>query len=372
VSKFFDKEVSSLVLDMERLQSSNGCDVSVLQRVRRAVSRDLLQRKTMDVTAAALGAIEDEATSRRLMDIINYCSEHFEVDDGTKNPRLLSAVVLPLSVRMHCASGQVFSLDRAHLRSLTQFSLDMQDIRGARKVVFDPRFYDYRRLFALHPRDLCRHLTHLAHQSREPAGGLMTCRLHAQADSPWRQVFLLGVEVNAAQRSGDSDGQDIHDQPMGWEDLGSAIIESADAVVLNPNLRVQCEAHGAHYLRRGIEFGMKGLRALRLMEMFTKLGTNGENLKVFIHISRGTVRTLAVVPGRGLELRAPFLSRELIGNFQQDLTDVAQSVLSEFGPLCVSIVKEESEYKAEARKHGAVLMRLVSKRSGGATGAFEP
>jgi len=226
VSKFFDKEVSSLVLDMERLHSSNGCDVSVLQRVRRVVSRDLLQRKTMDVTAAALGAIEDEATSRRLMDIINYCSEHFEADAGTDNARLLSAVVLPLSVRMHCASGQVFCLDRAHMRSLTQFSLDLQDILGAGKVVFDPRFYDYRHLFALHPRDLYRHLTHLAHQSSEPAGGPLACRLHAQTDSPWRQVFLLGVEVNVAQRYGDSDGKVIQEQP--W--VGRTLVAPSSSV----------------------------------------------------------------------------------------------------------------------------------------------
>ncbi|WP_342616744.1 hypothetical protein [Rhodoferax sp. GW822-FHT02A01] len=375
MSNLFDRQVNQLILDMETLQDSAGSNTAALSRARHAVGQELLHGKGMDMTAAALGQIEDEATAQRLLAIVRYCSEHFEVEggqgeDGQADSRVLSAVVLPLSVRMHSKSKKPFALDRADSQALKELAQNIQDVLKARKVVFDSRFYDHRSLFALPPRDLCGHLIQLAGYSKSQVGGPKFCQLYAQADAPWRQVFLLGVEVADPMRSGRLDDLNIQVHAEVWNDHTSASIEYADAIFLNPDLRAEAEGHGAHYLHRGYAFGVMGLRSLRLKDMLIALRADGAHLQVFINSNGDTVRTMMVAPKLGLELRAPILNSETLWSFQQELERIAHSVLGDFDPLCVAQVGED-EYLTQAKRHGVILMRLSSKpikRARGQTG----
>ena len=190
VTNLRDHQVDQLIADVTRLNQVGGSDAAALLRIRAVVSRELLECDDMDLTTAALGRLESESAAKRLLSIVNYCSEHFVV-----GAQVLSIVALPVSVRLQSLNQQQMSLRMGERGALKDLAQKMVDAVGARRVIFDTRMYQGPALFQMKPRDMRAFLMQLVDGTLYPLGGPPEFSVYSEVNGPWRLVYFLGVEV---------------------------------------------------------------------------------------------------------------------------------------------------------------------------------
>jgi hypothetical protein len=358
VKSLMDHQIAAMVEDISRLDNSGGSDSAALARIRTTVSRELLTGDVLEITMGALGVLEQDSAAQRLMDAVSYCSEHFQMED-----RILSAVVLPVSIQL-CAKNMLpMSICTGERSDLRELATKMVQTMGTRKVIFDTRLYKGADLNLMKYRDLREFLLQLEAGIFYPKGGPRGIEVQASSDAAsWQLVFFLGVEVTDLQSYPRLNDWPIQTQSTGWRDHPSASIEYSNEVLLNEDIKVRAESHGVFYLLRGLEAGERGLRSLRIGEMLTALGTNGAGLKIFCTHDENTfqMRTLMISPLMTLEHKWRMYRDENLWEFQRELERLALATLPEFDPMCIASLEEE-EYASEAKKHQVPLFRLVGK-----------
>ena len=358
VQNLLDHQIAAMVEDVSRLDNSGGGDSAALARIRTIVSRELLTGDVMEITTGTLGALEQESAVQRLMNVVSYCSEHIPIED-----RILSAVVLPVSIQL-CAQNMLpMSVRNGGRGDLRELASKIVQTMGTRKVVFDTRLYRGVDLNQMKYRDLRAFLLQLEAGVFYPHGGPRGIEVQANSDAAsWQLVFFLGVEVIDLKCYPRLNDWPIQMQSRGWCDHPSAAIEYADEVFLNEDIKVQAVSHGVFYLLRGLEAGERGLRTLRIGEMLKALGTTGAGLKIFCTHEENTfqVRTLMISPLMTLEHKWRMFRDENLWEFQRELERLALATLPEFDPLCISCLDEE-EYAKHGKKHQVPLFRLVGK-----------
>jgi len=358
IKNMLDHQIAAMVSDVNNLDNSGGSDTAALVRIRTIVSHELLKCDYLEITTGALGALENDSAAQRLLAIVNYCSEHFPVED-----RILSAVVLPVSVKLRTLDKKQMSINTGERGALRDLAATMVESLGARKVTFDTRLYSGAAIHQMKARDLRAFLRQLENEIFYPKGGPRGMNLHANSDdATWQLAYFLGVEVIDSRKFPSLNDGPVQLQSSGWCDHISAAIEYSDEVLFDEDVQAQAVSHGVFYLGRGLEAGDKGLRSLRMKEMLVALGTDGNGLQIFCtQVEKARqVRTLMVCRLLTLEHKWNLLRAETLAEFRRDLEQLAQAVLPEFDALCIVLLDEE-EYSTQAKEHQVPLFRLVGK-----------
>ena len=353
VTNLRDHQVDQLVADVTRLDQVGGSDAAALLRIRAIVSRELLDCDDMDLTTAALGRLERESAVKRLLSIVNYCSEHF-----VGGSQVLSVVALPVSIRLQSLNQQQMSIRTGERGALKDLAQKMVDAVGARHVVFDTRMYQGPELFQMKSRDMRAFLMQLVDGTLYPLGGPPEFSVYSEVNGPWRLVYFLGVEVMDKPKYPSLEDWPVQMKSRGWLDHASAAIECADEVMFNANVQAQAESHGVFYLSSALRAGMKGHRAIRIAEMLRALEIDGGDLIIYLTDSGlgCQVRTLMVSPLLAFEQKWDLMHEESIWDFQCELERLALDLMQEFEPQCLQHV-ERDEYQRLAMKHHVHLFR---------------
>ena len=348
-------QIEQLVADVMRLDQSGGSDSAALLRIRNTVSRELLESDLMEVTTAALGLLNTDTAANRLLSILAYCSEHFEI--GTQ---VFSVVALPISIRMRALNRQHTSLRRGERGALKELAEKMRSATGANKVIFDTRLYRGTDLFQLRSRDMRRFLMQLAAGTLYPKGGPAELEISSTADGAFQQVYFLGVEVMDVPKYPQLDDWPIQMQSQAWLDFPSAALECADDVLFNANVQVEAQSHGIFYLARALDAGAKGDRDLRITEMLKALGSDGRGLQMYLTESplRNQVRTLMVGALLTLEYKWDLLKDETIADFQRVLERLVHALFQDFETTHIHRLNSQ-EYGIQAVKQHVPLFRIV-------------
>jgi hypothetical protein len=357
VKNMLEHQINTMVTDVNRLELSGGSDAAALARIRSVVSNELLKCDVMEITAGALGELEQETAAKRLMGIVSYCSEHFQCDD-----RILSAVVLPVSIKLRALNRVQMSIDKGERGDLRDLSVKMVQTLGARKVVFDTRLYNGTDLNQMKSRDVLGFLLQLEAGVFYPSGGPRVINLQAESQPSWKSAFFIGVEIIDINKFPQLNDWPVQMQSSGWCDHPGASIEYSDEVLFNVDVEAQVSSHGAFYLARGLEAGVRGLRKMRILEMLDALEADCASLQIFctqIEFS-SQVRTLMVCPQLTLEYKWNLLREETLWEFQQELERLALEVMPEFDSQCITPL-DELDYTAQAKKYQVPLFRVVGK-----------
>jgi len=357
VKNMLEHQIETMVTDVNRLEISGGSNAAALARIRTTVSHELLTCDVMEITTGALGALEQESAVKRLMGIVSYCSEHFRYED-----RILSAVVLPVSIKLRALNRVQMSIDKGERGDLRDLSVKMVQALGARKVIFDTRLYNGTDLNQMKSRDVLGFLLQLEAGVFYPSGGPRAISLQAESQPSWKSAFFIGVEIVDIRKYPGLNDWPVQMQASGWCEHPRASIEYCDEVLFNVDIEAEVSSHGAFYLARGLEAGVRGLRKMRILEMLEALEADGASLQIFctqIEFS-SQVRTLMVCPQLTLEHKWNLLRDETLWEFQQELERLALEVLPEFDAQCITPLDEE-DYKAQAKKFEVPLFRVVGR-----------
>ncbi len=358
VKNMLDHQIAAMVADVNSLDNSGGSDAAALVRIRTTVSHELLNCEYMEITTRVLGAIENDSAAQRLLAIVNYCSEHFPVEG-----HILSAVVLPVSVKLRALDKNQMSINTGERGALRDLAASMVETVGARKVTFDTRLYSGAAIHQMKSRDLRAFLQQLDNGIFYPKDGPRPMDLHATSDdASWRLAYFLGVEVIDSGKSPSLNDWPVQLQSSGWCDHISAAIEYSDEVLFDEDVQAQVVSHGAFYIGHGLEAGDKGIRSIRIKEMLAALGTDGVQVQILCtQIENSSqVRTLMICPLLKLEHKWNLLRDETLAEFRRELEQLALAALSDFDPLCIVLMDDE-EYWVQAKEHQVPIFRLVGK-----------
>lgn len=354
VVQIAELQIDQLVKDVMRLDKTGGSDVAALLRIRELVRRELLERDSMEITSSALGRLKSNSAAKKLLHILAYCAEHFEV--GSK---VYSVVAVPVSVRLSGLNQHGTTLRKAERGPLKEMARMIAEAVGANRVALDTRMYQASAMHQLKARDMRSYLMALAAGTLYPKGP-DELELKTQSANAWQLVYLLGVEVIDLPKYPSLDDWPIQRQTGRWLDEASAAIECTDEVLFNPDLFAQAHCHGVFYLSQSLIAGARGHRALRIADMLRALGQVGNGVQIYLTgvLLRQQVRTLMVSPLLALEYTWNLMQEETMREFQSELERVAHEVLDEFDLGCIDWL-DADEYERQAMKHQVPRFRIV-------------
>lgn len=345
IKTIFGNQVDALVRDINLLEYRQGSDTALFEKIRRLVSGELLNLGRLNVCSAAIGELEDEKAVDRFKAIIIHCSQHFYLED-----RVLSAIAIPLSVRVKCPPGFAFTLKDAKEGSLAILAKIAGNLSGARQIYFDNRLFDGKSLFYCNAQKLSKHLRQLERGVKQPSEGLANCRVSSNANA-WEMVYLLAGAVT-----------DLHaplpidqlQQVLGdWTHQASRSLEQHDQVVFSRGVTVQAHCHGFHYRHRGIEVGENAIRGCRLQTLFANFDMGEEDVKLYyVHdLNDSQVKLLVVSSAMTVQHCCKLMGDETLEGFRGELAIAIRTV---FVGDQVTGAKEVSmyDYTNLAHAHG--------------------
>jgi hypothetical protein len=339
ISSILSHKIETVVKYVDQLNSAGGRDSDAILKIRSIVTNELMGGGSLDVITGAIGQIESDSAVKRFLEVVDYCSEHFLVDD-----RILSAVVLPVSIRVRGLTDSPLRISKANRDPLKEMAKRLTEALGARNVVIDSWLYTPQSLSYFNVPKLRAYLMKLEEGALYPTGGLSALQIFAESDVRWRLAYLIGVEVIEAGKSPKLHDGPVQLQSTRWLDLPSAAIEMSDEVHLHERAQVQAVCHGVSYLMRGLDVGVKGQRSMEIVDMLESMGPTGRGLKIFCaqDIFGSKVRTFLVSQAMAIEGKWNLLGQESLWDFRHCLAILAHRVLSGFDDCCISLVTEET------------------------------
>lgn len=353
------RQIESLVKDATYLESVGGRDAAALSRISSMVRKELLSGGPLNIISTALGLIVSDSAVQRLLDIVNFCSEHYQVEDRT-----LSAVVVPICIRIKGLMDAKLSIGTAERGALKELATEMADTLGARQVVFDTRLYSSESLSSIKVPDLRAYLMQLENGVLYPTGGPSVLTLCPQSDAQWHLAYFLGVAVIDNNKYPCLNDWSAQLQSHKWMDLPSAAIEQSYDVLSSDDFHVEAQCQGFFYLMNGLDEGNKGLRALRISAMLEPLKLNGVGMHIFCSLDplRSRIKMLVACQTMTLEHQWKLFLQESPRDFQQILIKIASNIFNDFDPHCVEILDNDS-YALKAKKYQVPALRLLGKRT---------
>lgn len=339
ISSILTHKIETIVKCVDQLNSAGGRDTDALLKIRSIVTNELMSGGSLEVITSAIGQIKSDSAVSRLLEVVNYCSEHFLVDD-----RILSAVVVPVSIRVHGLTDSPLRISKANPAPLKELAYRLADALRARNVVIDSRLYTPGSLSYFNVPKIRAYLMKLEEGALYPTSGLSALQIFAESDVRWRLAYLIGVEIIEARKSPKLHDGPVQLQSTRWLDLPGAAIETSDEVHRHARAQVQAVCHGVFYLMRGLDVGVKGQRSMEIVDMLESMGPTGRGLKIFCahDIFGSNVRTFLVSPLMALEGKWRLLGQESLWDFRRCLAILAHRVLSGFDDRCIKFVDEET------------------------------
>jgi hypothetical protein len=348
IHPLFNDQVDALVKDIHQLEFGQGADQALFQKIRRQVSGELLNLGRLEICSAAIGELHDENSVTRFRAIINHCSQHFYLQD-----RVLSALALPLSVRMKTAIDDPFTLkdaDADHLHALAEVS---KNLSGASRFQFDNRLFAGRTLFYCNARKLFAHLRQLEAGIQQPNEGLLHGHISTGTDG-WQVVYLLGVAVSDLQAPLRID--ELQQVLGNWTHLAAWSVEQHKQVVFSKGVTVQADCHGFHYLDRAVEVGENALRGHQLQSLLANLNPGDKYIKFYyVHdLVNFQVKLVVVSSAMTVEHKCKLMGAETLDGFRRELAIAINTVLGSHHALGVQEVSLY-DYTQLAHTHGLNL-----------------
>ena len=132
VTHLFDHQVESLVSAVRALVRSDGKDGAALEIVRKQVTEELMNTECLPVVTAALGKLRDEPGAALLEQSVGHHRDTFYLPDRT-----LSAVVVPVAIRLTSRLDGDVQLSEVHQNYVDYIAREIEREVESRKLVFD-------------------------------------------------------------------------------------------------------------------------------------------------------------------------------------------------------------------------------------------
>ena len=341
----FDHQVKTLVSMVRRLQKTGGADKELEIRVRSFVSFELIGRGAPDVTARAMGELDD-VEADLLNDMVHHCSQTFYRTDA-----VWSAFAVPVAVNWHMQHHCRYRINCGCKETLDELALGIRQCVGAQAVFMDKRIYSAADLFATSPRNLQDHLQQLVIGAPRLTAPLKSIALHSSSEPPWRMAYFLGVEVGDPNSKRRLQEPGVQDALQDYLHLGVDALTKPNPVMPKPvifSLGAYGETvcHAPLYLQAAIRFGQKAMRGYRLRQLLGEISKEESRVTLFYSFNALQYSLDLLLSGKWLafEMRWKLYREEAMEEFLQDV----KTVMSAGAPdtECKLVCLELEEFRA--------------------------
>lgn len=350
VTSLFETQVEQLANKVRRLAASSGRDEQAYNAVRRQVSGELMNQGKLEIVAGALGALDDGEGAELLTEIISHCHDHYYLED-----RVLSAVVVPVTVRLKSRTDGGVLLSEAGERDLSTLTSRLQRQFGARKIVFDKRFYDGKSLFYGNPKKLMEFLERLEAGEDKPEGGPKSVVIRSKAEWEWEVVYLLGVEVLDQGQAQVLNEESSQREIVKFHHHAAWAISESDSVLFNTHVEAQAQCHGIYYLGQGLAIGEDLIRGYKLQSLLANFdqGVTGVKFHYMHDQLNFFVKLLISSHAMTVEYRWKLMGNESLDGFKSELKKAIDLVIPADDVLVIREL-DQYDYEALARAEGLI------------------
>ena len=319
----FDHQVKTLVSMVQRLQKTRGADKELEVRVRSFVSFELIGRGAPDVTARAMGELDD-AEADLLNDMVYHCSQTFYRTDA-----VWSAFAVPVAVNWHMQHHCRYRTNCGCKETLDELALGIRQCVGAQAVFMDKRIYSAADLYAASPRNLQDHLQQLVIGAPRLTAPLKSIALHSSSEPPWRMAYFLGVEVGDLNSKRRLQEPGVQDALQGYLHLGVDALTKPNPAMPKPVIfslgaHGETVCHAPLYLQDAIRFGQKAMRGYRLRQLLGEISKEESRVTLFYSFNALQYSLDLLLSGKWLafEMRWKLYRDESMEEFLQDVKTV--------------------------------------------------
>ena len=318
IEDIYTHQMRVLVERVRRLPAAAGPGDAAYEAVRQQVAGEYASKGRLEVTAAAIHELEGGPGCQRLQHIADHCGESFCLED-----RMLSALVVPVFVRLTSPADDDVVLSAGDQKWLTSLASLLKSLTGSSKVLFDRNLYERSALYRPNPKKLLSYLLQLESGAESPVEGPKTSQVKSQAEPPWVMRYFLGVEIADLYRPQWMDDESLQRKLMPYRYFGASALSQCTEVLRNPQVRAEAECKGAWYLNRGVRLGENLRRGYGLQQQLANfdIGDKGVEFHHAYDLMGSCVRLLVSSHVMTMEHRWKLFGGELPTDFRQELDD---------------------------------------------------
>jgi hypothetical protein len=310
----FDRKVNKMVSDVQFVEKWPAASAAKLKNIRQVVSEELLERDHMEVTARALGALEEPEASR-LLKIVEDCSQTFSYSSCA-----LTAMAMPVAIQWRSPLNHSYRLKRVSRTALDAMAHALSQFPGIRRVVFDARPFVIPDIVATSARNLREYLWHLNAGTQEAWGDPAPTIVYSRADPAWQMVCFLGLEIADPNVTPGMSGAGTASEIASGQCEFMGLVRTA----LSDPACLQFHCHGVWPLHEALRQAQKALRRHRLQEVMQSLRTSATQvcaLRVIYSQPALSQQVHWVVSRAQLHLHGqwPLFQGEFLSDFVQEL-----------------------------------------------------
>jgi hypothetical protein len=236
---------------------------------------------------------------------------------------MLSAIVVPVFVRLTSPADGDLVLSAGDQKYLTSLASLLKSFTGSRKVLFDHKLYAGSALYRPNPKKLLSYLLQLESGDESPEGGPKTSQVKSEAEPPWVMRYFLGVEIADLYRPQQLNEESLQRKLMPYRYLGANALSQCTAILANPQIKAEAECKGAWYLNRGVRLGENLRRSYGVQQQLANfdMGEKGVEFHHTYDLMGSCVRLLVSSHRMTIEHRWKLFGGEPPTDFRQELDD---------------------------------------------------
>ena len=348
IEDIYTRQMRVLIERVRRLPASDGPGDAAYEAVRQQVAGEYASKGRLEVTSAAIFELEGEPGCQRLQQIADHCGESFCLED-----RMLSAIVVPVFVRLTSPADGDLVLTEGDQKYLTSLASLLKSFTGSRKILFDHKLYEGSALYRPNPKKLLSYLLKLESGAESPVEGPKTSQVKSAVEPPWAMRYFLGVEITDLYRPQRMNEESLQRQLMPYRYLGAHALSRCPEVLKNPQVKAEAECKGAWYLNSGVRLGENLRRGYGLQQQLANfdMGDKGVEFHHAYDLRGSCVRVLVSSHRMTMEHRWRLFGGELPTDFRQELDDAIALMVPTDEVRCVHEV-DLFDYEAIAKVKG--------------------
>lgn len=182
------RRVAQLSVRARRLVETWGEDEVEADKLRKAITHDLLVRSEPTETPEILEELKYEPAAELVLKVIDEVRQVFELED-----RCLLAFALPVGIRLRRFGNHPVERSNATEGSLDFLSRRLRGHLNVQTMVFDNRLYALTDLATVSPKDWLRYLSDLEANANDALPVVQPMTVRGRPDASWEMTCLLGV-----------------------------------------------------------------------------------------------------------------------------------------------------------------------------------
>ena len=318
IEDIYTRQMRVLVERMRRLPAAAGPGDAAYEAVRQQVAGEYASKGRLEVTSAAIHELDGGPGGQRLQQIADHCGESICLED-----RMLSAVVVPVFVRLTSPADGDLVLNEGDQKCLASLATLLKSFTGSNKILFDHKLYEGSALYRRNPKKLLSYLLQLESGVESPADGPKTSQVKSAVEPSWAMRYFLGVEIANLYRPQWMNDESLQRKLMPYRYLGASALSQCTEVLRNPQVRAEAECTGAWYLNRGVRLGENLRRGYGLQQQLANfdMGEKGVEFHYTYDLMGSCVRLLVSSHLMTMEHRWKLFGGEPPTDFRQELDD---------------------------------------------------